>query len=241
MRSFMPLFSAVGFALLVVTSVGAPAAAAQQTLAGIDVSHHNGQPNWAQVKQAGVKFAFAKATEAQTFRDPEYARNKAQAEANGIVFGAYHFARPDKTAGDAAAEATTFVDFAQLNDDNLIPVLDLEDNGGLGARKLKRWAKDWLATVQTQLGVKPMIYTTASFWKARMGNSRWFADHGYRLWVAHWTANPKPAVPATNWGGQGWTMWQYSSHGTVDGITGNVDLDRFRGTSLAPLLIKNNR
>ena len=236
----MPSALAAGLALLIVTSLSAPAAAAQQTLPGIDVSHHNGQPNWAQVKQAGVKFAIAKATEAQTFHDPEYARNKAQAEANGIAFGAYHFARPDKSAGDAVGEAHFFSSFAALDGDNLIPVLDLEDNGTLGARKLKRWTKAWLATVEADLGVKPMIYTSASFWNAHMGNSRWFADHGYRLWVAHWTANAQPAVPATNWGGRSWTVWQYTSHGTVAGISGNVDQDRYRGTSLAPLLIKNN-
>ena len=42
----------------------------------------------------------------------------------------------------------------------------------------------------------------------------------------------QPAVPAGGWGGNGWTFWQHSSTGTVPGISGAVDLDRFNGSSL---------
>jgi GH25 family lysozyme M1 (1,4-beta-N-acetylmuramidase) len=139
------------------------------------------------------------------------------------------------------AEADWYVANAHLSGKNLLPVLDLEDRGGLGTTRLTSWVKAWLNEVHSKLGVKAMIYTTASFWKSYMGNSRWFADNGYRLWLARWTTAAQPTVPATNWGGDGWTMWQHSSCGSVDGITGCVDLDRYRGTSLAPLKIKNNR
>src|SRR4029077_11256633 len=60
------------------------------------------------------------------------------------------------------------------------------------------------------------------------------ADAGYKtLWVAHWGVT-SPTVPAHNWGGHGWTFWQYTSSGTVPGISTKVDLDRFNGTDLAP-------
>jgi GH25 family lysozyme M1 (1,4-beta-N-acetylmuramidase) len=39
-------------------------------------------------------------------------------------------------------------------------------------------------------------------------------------------------VPAVGWGGAGWTFWQHSSLGSVPGINGPVDLDRFNGSSL---------
>jgi lysozyme len=74
-----------------------------------------------------------------------------------------------------------------------------------------------------------------------MGNTTWFADNGYPLWIAHYTPNAQPTVPASNWGGHGWTFWQYTNLGTVAGIDGNVDQDRYNGTVLAPLKIKNNR
>jgi GH25 family lysozyme M1 (1,4-beta-N-acetylmuramidase) len=78
--------------------VAAPPAGA---LPGIDVSHHQGAIDWSQVAGAGTRFAFAKATEGRSYVDPTYATNKAGAALSGVVFGAYHFARPDDTANDA--------------------------------------------------------------------------------------------------------------------------------------------
>ena len=63
-------------------------------------------------------------------------------------------------------------------------------------------------------------------------NTDWFASNGYPLWIAHWTSAGAPAVPAGNWAGSGWTFWQHSSTGTVPGISGAVDLDRFNGASI---------
>jgi GH25 family lysozyme M1 (1,4-beta-N-acetylmuramidase) len=44
-------------------------------------------------------------------------------------------------------------------------------------------------------------------------------------------------MPASNWAGEGWTFWQYTSSGTVSGISGSVDLDRYRYKDLAPALV----
>jgi lysozyme len=228
-----------GLSVFVLALAGAQTSAAPATLPGIDVSHHNGTPDWAQVKADGVRFAIVKATEGQTFVDGEYATNRAQAAAASLPFTAYHFAQPDTTANDAVLEADHFLDTAQLGRNHLLPVLDLEVNNGLGPKKMVAWAKTWLTRVQQRLGVKAIIYTGPSFWATSMRNSRWFADNGYRLWVAHYGVS-QPTVPAHNWGGRGWTLWQYTNQGSVDGVSGNVDLDRYAGTSLAPLRIKNN-
>jgi lysozyme len=65
-----------------------------------------------------------------------------------------------------------------------------------------------------------------------------FATCGHKtLWIAHWTSGSAPTVPADNWGGNGWTFWQYTSSGTVPGISGNVDLDRYRFDDLAKVRI----
>jgi GH25 family lysozyme M1 (1,4-beta-N-acetylmuramidase) len=236
-RLFVALCLAVGSAALLVV----PASAQTTTLAGIDVSHYQGSPDWSQVQADGVTFVFHKVTEGTTILDGQYATNRQQIEALGLAFGAYHYAHPGKAAGDAVAEADWFVSNAQLTGANLLPVLDLEDSGGLGVKKLKQWTKAWLAEAQAKLGVKAIIYTGPSFWKTAMGNTTWFADNGYPLWIAHYTPNAQPTVPASNWGGHGWTFWQYTNLGTVAGIDGNVDQDRYNGTVLAPLKIKNNR
>ncbi len=98
---------------------------------------------------------------------------------------------------------------------------------------LQAWVAAFLGEVTAKTGSKPMIYTSPAFWSKYMGDSRALADAGYKtLWIAHWGVTA-PTVPAQNWGGHGWTFWQYTSSGAVSGITGRVDLDRFNGADLA--------
>jgi GH25 family lysozyme M1 (1,4-beta-N-acetylmuramidase) len=206
-------------------------------LPGIDVSHHQGVIDWSQVAGSGKRFAIAKATEGRTFVDPNYAFNKSGAEMAGVVFGAYHFARPDGTANDAIIEADHFVDVAELEPGNLIPVLDIERTGGLSQAQVTQWILDWLDRVTERLGVRPMIYTSPNGWQTRTGNTTAVADAGYIvLWVAHWGVSA-PNVPAQNWSGHGWTFWQYGNCGTVPGIDGCVDVDWYETGSFDPVTI----
>ena len=237
-RRAAPLVLAVlvGLALAAALPAAVPALGAGDDLGGIDVSHFQGQISWSDVAADGVDFAIAKATEGRLYQDDQYARNKEKAEAQGIAFGAYHFASPDTTANDAVLEADNFVDTAALGPGDLRPVLDLEKTGGLGTKKLRSWVKAWLAEVESRVGAKPIIYTSPSFWHDKLGNSRWFANNGYALWIAHWHV-ATPRVPARNWAGAGWTIWQYDNCGSVAGITGCVDLDRLNGMDIDALRI----
>jgi len=197
---------------------------------GIDVSHWQGTINWAGVAAAGKKFAIMKATESTTYADDTYAANHSNARANGIRAGAYHFAQPSTTAGNAVAQADWFVSHANLQAGDLNPALDLEVSNGLSTTNLQAWVKAWLDRVYADTGIRPMIYTSPSFWSTYMGGTSAFATAGYTvLWVAHWFVT-SPSVPGSNWGGHGWTFWQYSDCGTVTGIGGCVDLDRYNGT-----------
>jgi len=152
--------------------------------------------------------------------------------------GAYHFARPSAVAGDAIAEADHFVDTAAPRSGELLPVLDLEVSGGLGTSALQAWVQAFLDRVYERTGVRGLIYVSPSFWSTYVGNTQSFAKGGYSiLWIAHWTAAASPTVPASNWGGHGWTFWQYTSDGSVPGISGRVDLDRYRYTDFSPVLV----
>jgi lysozyme len=226
--------------LIAAVAPASPAVAADEYLPGIDVSHWQGRIRWANVKSDGVQFVVAKATEGRTFVDDQYARNRRLTRRHGLPFTAYHFARPDRTRNDALREANHFVRTADLRGYHLLPVLDLEVHGGLGRKALIRWTKQWLRRVEAHLGVKPMIYTSPSFWRERMGNTTWFAENGYELWIAHWHTDT-PRMPAANWGSAGWTLWQTSDCGQVAGIDGCVDLDVYNGTDIDPLLIRNRR
>src|SRR5207248_10239672 len=78
--------------------------ASSTRLPGVDVSNWQGNINWNKVAADGKRFAFMKASEGRTYTDPTYAQNRQGALAAGVVIGAYHFALPDSSKGDAVAE-----------------------------------------------------------------------------------------------------------------------------------------
>ena len=207
------------------------------SLPGIDVSHHQNAIDWAQVAGSGIRFAIAKASEGTGYVDPLFSTNRADAMAAGITFGAYHFARPDLHPFNPVPEADHFVDTAQLAPGNILPVLDLERSGELSPAELTDWVLQWLDRVTERTGVRPIVYTSPNGWKDRMADTTAIADAGYTvLWVAHWGV-AAPTLPANDWQGNGWTIWQYSNCGHVPGISGCVDLDWFDGLDFAPILI----
>ena len=205
---------------------------------GIDVSHWQGTIDWTSVAASGKRFAYMKASEGTDLVDTTYAGHRAQAKALGMYVGAYHFARPDRTPGDSIAEADYFLAMSQLVAGDLLPVLDLEVTGGLAPTELQEWVKGYMGRIYERTGVRGVIYTSPSFWRNSMADTNWFAAYGHRtLWVAHWTTGPAPSVPGGNWAGTGWTFWQYTSSGTVPGISGRVDLNRFNGTDFSAVLL----
>jgi GH25 family lysozyme M1 (1,4-beta-N-acetylmuramidase) len=222
-------------ALIVTATAPSPAESAGQ-LQGVDVSQYQGRIDWKAVART-QHFAIVRATLGNTYVDTYYAANRYGAHNAHVRFGAYHFAKPGTNTNDALIEADHFARTAKLRRGDLIPALDLEVTGGLGVSALQRWVRTWLARVAYRVGAKPMIYVSPSFWKTYMGNTTWFANNGYRtLWIAHWNVSA-PTVPAANWGGRGWTFWQWTSCGRVTGITGCVDRDRYNGSSLSPVTI----
>jgi len=205
---------------------------------GIDISHWQGAIDWTKVAAAGKRFAFMKASESTDFVDNTYDTNRQRARAAGLYVGAYHFAQPSTGAGDAVAEADHFIDTARPVSGDLIPVLDLERTGSLSQAALTAWVQSFLGRVYERVGVRAVIYVSPNFWRTYMGDTTWFGANGYDiLWVAHWTTGVAPSVPGANWAGDGWTFWQYTSDGTVPGISGRVDLNRYRGTNFAPVRI----
>jgi GH25 family lysozyme M1 (1,4-beta-N-acetylmuramidase) len=238
---------------LALAAVGlAPASAGAGTKAmGIDVSRFQGPIDWPAVATSGIRFAFVQASRGsgadctvkpgQCGPDPLFATNRVAAESNGIRVGAYHraFAAGGTTAdarADAIAEADVFLaGVGSLQSGELVPVLDVETPfSGMTATTLRTWIRVWVKKVNKRLGRKPMIYTNASSWAAT-GNTREFAKAKYPLWVAEWGVS-RPSVPAGNWAGRGYSVWQYSSSGTVSGISGKVDQDRL-GKGLAKITV----
>jgi len=229
-RALPALLAALAVALC------APAGAGAVTYAkGLDVSHYQGAIDWIQVAGGGYSFTFAKATEGTTLIDPTYAINRAGSNTLGLRLGAYHFGRPGGSGAagivaNAIAQADFFVGVAQPAAGDLPPVLDLETKGTLATAGLVQWTQAWLDEVTALTGVDATVYVSPSFWKTALGDTTAIAGDGHPLWIAHWTTNAAPTVPALNWGGLGWTFWQWTDCSNVPGIAHCVDGDRLNGT-----------
>lgn len=201
---------------------------------GVDVYSGNGTINWPQVKAAGYKFAYAKATEGIGYTDSQYLNYAVNGVNAGMKMGAYHFARPDLNPSNAGAisEANYFLSVAQpyIINCQLPPSLDLEGSyltTSFTSAQLTAWVQNWMTTVQNATGIKPVLYigaSTVSYLNSSLNT--------YPLWRDELTGNP---TAPTNLGV--WTTWafnQYSWTGTVPGITGSTtDLNVFNGNMTA--------
>jgi lysozyme len=218
---------------------------------GIDVSRFQKTIDWPSVAGAGIRFAFVQASRGsgtdctvkpqQCGADPYFAANRLAAEAAGIRVGAYHraFATGGTVAearADAIAESDVFLTtVGTLHAGELVPVIDVEAPfTGMTSTSLRAWVRLFVKRTTKRLGRKPMIYTNASSWAAT-GNTREFAKARYPLWIAEYGVS-RPTVPAGNWARRGYSVWQYTSSGSVPGISGHVDMDRL-GKGLAKITI----
>lgn len=195
-------------------------------LKGIDVSHWQGDIDWNAVRQAGIEFAFIKATEDIAFKDSRFYRNWAESKRVGIIHGAYHFFRPK---ANLQGQIDNFLNSVPaLEHGDLPPVLDLEvaeQWTGLSVAARMDLVLGWLHSVRESLDITPIIYTSPYFANSILRNDARLAE--FPLWIAHWSNGTRPILPKP-W--TKYTFWQHTNQGAVPGISGRVDLDRFNGT-----------
>ena len=199
---------------------------------GIDVSRYQQMIDWQSVKDMEVNnvrigFVFIKATEGNISIDPFFKRNWKKARDVELPRGAYHFFIATKSG---KAQAQNFINRVELKPGDLPPVLDVEQTYGVEGSKLRERVKDWLNTVETHYGIKPIVYTNVDFYKLYMKDE---FDH-YPLWVAHYLQKERPRIH------RDWHFWQYSELGRVNGILSKVDFNVFSGdsTEFRSLLVK---
>lgn len=198
------------------------------SLEGIDVSHREGAINWHEVREAGIGFAFIKATQGKDFVDSHAVENLERCREVGIVPGMYHFYRHDQEPEKQAANFLALLGARKPGD--LVPALDVEGPGdGAGPMDhpkadVVRRVGEVVSAVKAEIGRAPMIYTYPAAWVEVTGNSPAFAGE-CPLWIASY----KVARPTLPGGWKDYAVWQYDDHGTVKGVGGGVDRDRFNG------------
>ena len=193
---------------------------------GIDISHHQGRIDWATVARGGrVQFVYVRASNGSR-PDKNYHHNLVTARQHGLMVGSYHFLNPNCPV---KTQFQFFASRVKRGEQDLIPVIDIEDVPELGVRWKPQQARDYLAEfaelVQRHYGVRPMIYTSNTFFTDYLGRA--FAS--FPLFIARYGAT-EPAPQ----NGARWTLWQFTRQGRVEGINHAVDLSRFnQGFGLA--------
>ncbi|HUS33196.1 MAG TPA: GH25 family lysozyme [Kofleriaceae bacterium] len=189
---------------------------------GIDVSYYQGTINWTSVKNDGVKFAFIRVSDGLNTIDSKFAANWSGSRAAGVKHGAYQFFRPGQDPIEQADLLLQKIG-GKLEADDLPPVIDVEASDGQSAAVITAKVKKWVAHVKAAIGRDPIIYTGFYFWRDSVGAPDVTSSP---LWHAQYSdaACPNIAPPWSKW-----ALWQYSSTGTVAGISGNVDMNRWNG------------
>ncbi|MBY8844743.1 lysozyme [Streptomyces sp. SP2-10] len=189
---------------------------------GHDVSSHQKRVDWPEARAGGARFVYIKATESTNYHSPYFSGQYTGARKAGLLRGAYHFARPDRSSG--AAQARYFVRHGgdwRADGWTLPPALDIEYNPyssahqcfGLGKARMVRWIRSFSDEIERETGRRPVIYTTTQWWKLCTGDSRAFSG-SHALWIArHGTSRPG-ALPG---GWRYWTFWQYGTRGALPG------------------------
>ncbi|WP_037679876.1 lysozyme [Streptomyces griseus] len=205
---------------------GTPGRARATLTEGVDVASYQGSVAWSTLWGSGVKWAYSKATEGTSYRNPSFAQQYGGSYDIGMIRGAYHFATPDTASG--ATQADYFVDHGggwSADGKTLPGALDMEWNPygdacyGKSQSGLVSWIRDFLNRYRARTGRDAVIYTATSWWTTCTGNYGGFAATN-PLWIARY-ASDAGTLPA---GWSHYTMWQYTSTGRTVG-----DHDAFRG------------
>ncbi|MEU6991890.1 lysozyme [Streptomyces sp. NPDC046465] len=205
---------------------GLPTGGGAAQTEGVDVSSHQGNVAWSTLWNSGVKWAYVKATESTSYKNPYFAQQYNGSYNVGMIRGAYHFATPDTSSGASQANYFASGGGGWSRDGRTLPgALDIEWNPygaacfGKSPSAMVSWIRDFLTTYKARTGRDAVIYTATSWWKQCTGNYSGFGASN-PLWIARYDTGPGE-LPA-GWGFQ--TMWQYTSSGPTVG-----DHNKFNG------------
>lgn len=193
---------------------------------GIDISHHQGYIDFAKVKESGLVDFVIIREGYRALRDNKFVDNVNGCRENDIpILAAYHFIYAT-TPEEAIAEAESCISglsYVGLDKEDIIVIADFEYDSVDKAR-------DQLGVIITKedcnkitvafceyierQGYKTGIYTNLDYYK------NWYTQETLRRWPI-WLADYKGDPDYTC------MIQQYSSAGTIPGITGPVDLDYY--------------
>jgi len=195
-------------------------------LDGVDISRYQGIVDWAAVRAACARPDFAvaawKVTQGQRTIDPTAARNRADAAAAGFRwrFG-YHWLTPDV---DGVTQARWFLENFQGIGEGEGVILDYEEKGLSPDAALA-----FVTEVEKATGRPVAVYTGVyqNIWK----DTRIF--NGQRMrWVAAYVSEARVRAACQPYG---FDIWQWSSSGSVPGVSTRCDVNLVEHPIMADL------
>lgn len=199
--------------------------------AGVDVSEHDGEIDWAAVRASGIDFAMIRLgyrgySQGTIAQDPYFLANLEGATKAGLKVGVYFFSQAtteDEAREEAAFVTSTLQDagatlaYPVVFDEEPITNGDVARTDGMSDEQFSKNAVAFCQAV-AQAGYEPAVYGNQHD-LAKLDLTGALAN--YQVWYAEYgVSQPSGEVD--------FTMWQYTDSGTVDGIpttAGQVDVN----------------
>lgn len=187
----------------------------------IDLSHHNPEPNWSQLKAGGVLAVIHKATQGTGYVDPTYEPRWLKATSAGFLWCPYHFLE--------GTQITKQVD-------HFLDVVNPPQGGRMVIDHEQDATLEQLCQAVTYLwskrpDVELTIYSGHTI-KEQLGTSTVRNELSKTsLWIAQYNNASAPSWPKQQW--PQWSLWQWTDKETVPGITQPVDGNRWNGSNEA--------
>lgn len=186
---------------------------------GIDVSKHNGTIDFKKVKDSGIKFVIIRIGYGGSapVKDEKFEENYKNARANGLLVGAYIYSYADSTS-DIICEKEAVIKWLGGRALELPVFLDLEDKKTekCTREEITSFANEFCNYIEAN-GYNSGIYANKYWFLNKIDVNNLIKNIMPCIWLAEW--NKEASYPGI------YTIWQYTSKGSVNGIKGNVDLN----------------
>ncbi len=184
---------------------------------GVDVSSYQTDVDFEKLAEQGVKFAYIKATEGDSHKDPSFKEKWAAVEGTEVLSGAYHYF---SYGVSGVKQAENYIETVGDLGGRLIPAVDMELTteevyNPPEKEAVVRGLKAFMALIEEKYQVKPMIYSRQDYYEKYLADD--FAS--YPRWVTN------VYLPIWIESGDGWVVWQYNDKGILEGYGGEKYID----------------
>lgn len=192
----------------------------QSYIQGIDVNEAQGAIDFAQVKDAGIKFVCMRSTRKSGKPDKYFERNLAECIDKHLDYSCFKYAYA-KTHEAARIEADGVINL--LAGRKMTIWYDLEDNTlvPLGKDGIEGITLSFLGECK-DAGFDVGIYCNKVWYDNYISD---YLKNKFKFWIARYGKNTGEIMELYKPKGKNIVAWQYTSKGRVPGITGNVDRD----------------